>query len=194
MPFGLFTSKSVFKVRETPACCDSCHQLGPGPPAFGNPNLSRSGRGSAAVGGWPQQGKLGPLRGATSAHGVLHSVCPNNLEIRLHFHCGPSHSSRLFIYQTFIEQLSVSGESCQAPALWRRLTEKGDVSANGDGSGATTCCRSKEGGLPGGGGASEVHPEEQQQEEQSRTFCKKRRDARKAWRIQSVTEGGIRRL
>lgn len=194
MPFGLFTSKSVFKVRETPASCDSCHQLGPGPPAFGNPNLSRSGRGSAAVGGWPQQGKLGPLRGATSAHGVLHSVCPNNLEIRLHFHCGPSHSSRLFIYQTFIEQLSVSGESRQAPALWRRLTEKGDVSANGDGSGATTCCRSKEGGLPGGGGASEVHPEEQQQEEQSRTFCKKRRDARKAWRIQRVTEGDIRRL
>lgn len=194
MPFGLFTSKSVFKVRETPASCDSCHQLGPGPPAFGNPNLSRSGRGSAAVGGWPQQGKPGPLRGATSAHGVLHSVCPNNLEIQLHFHCGPSHSSRLFIYQTFIEQLSVSGESHQAPALWRRLTEKGDVSANGDGSGATTCCRSKEGGLPGGGGASEVHPEEQQQEEQSRTFCKKRRDARKAWRIQRVTEGGIRRL
>lgn len=136
MPFGLFTSKSVFKVRETPASCDSCHQLGPGPPAFGNPNLSRSGRGSAAVGGWPQQGKLGLLRGATSAHGVLHSVCPNNLEIQLHFHCGPSHSSRLFIYQTFIEQLSVSGESRQAPALWRRLTEKGDVSANGDGSGA----------------------------------------------------------
>lgn len=194
MPFGLFTSKSVFKVRETPASCDSCHQLGPGPPAFGNPNLSRSGRGSAAVGGWPQQGKLGPLRGATSAHGVLHSVCPNNLETRLHFHCGPSHSSRLFIYQTFIEQLSVSGESHQAPALWRRLTEKGDVSANGDGSGAMTCCRSKEGGLPGGGGASEVHPEEQQQEEQSRTFCKKRRDARKAWRIQRVTEGDIRRL
>lgn len=194
MSFGLFTSKSFFKVRETPASCDSCHQLGPGPPAFGNPNLSRSGRVSAAVGGWPQQGKLGPLRGATSAHGVLHSVCPNNLEIRLHFHCGPSHSSRLFIYQTFIEQLSVSGESHQAPALRRRLPEKGDVSANGGGSGATTCCRSKEGGLPGGGGASEVHPEEQQQEEQSRTFCKKRRDARKAWRIQRVTEGDIRRL
>lgn len=167
---------------------------GQGRPPLGTLTSVVAGRGQQQWGDGPSRGKLGPLRGATSAHGVLHSVCPNNLDIRLHFHCGPSHSSRLFIYQTFIEQLSVSGESHQAPALWRRLTEKGDVSANGDGSGATTCCRSKEGGLPGGGGASEVHPEEQQQEEQSRTFCKKRRDARKAWRIQRVTEGDICRL
>lgn len=109
---------------------------GQGRPPLGTLTSVVAGGGQQQWGDGPSRGKLRPLRGATSAHGVLHSVCPNNLEIWLHFHCGPSHSSRLFIYQTFIEQLSVSGESHQAPALWHRLTEKGDVSANGDGSGA----------------------------------------------------------